>query len=410
MILEAWTRHASPHRLPHLSAERRRFERVALTLERWWKEGGRRGSGAGVDPGYALIRPLLFLSDPERAHRLSLRLAGAAGKSPALCRLIAARYAPRPNPRLEVEAFGRRFAHPLGLAAGLDKDGEAIEAWAAFGLSFLELGTVTPGEGQPGNEGPRLARLVEHRAVVNRLGFPNRGAEALARRIAARRTRIPIGANLGKAKSTPNDQALGDYRSTFAAVAAVADYVVVNVSSPNTPGLRDLQSVASLRPLLSGVLDERRRLAEQGEAPPVLVKIAPDLADADVDAVAELVLELGIDGVVATNTTLRHDLVTPPPPIQGGLSGAPLAPRALELTRRLFSRLGPKVPIVGVGGIMGAEDAWRRIRAGATLLQTYTGLIFEGPGLVRAVVEGLDARLAASGLRSLKEAVGADGD
>jgi dihydroorotate dehydrogenase len=363
-----------------------------------------------MDLGYALLRPILFRTDPERAHRLTLRAAAALGRDPVLRELARTTYAPEPSPALEIEAFGLRFAHPLGLAAGLDKDGEAIEAWAAIGLAFLELGTVTPGAGQPGNEPPRLARLAKSRAVVNRLGFPNRGAEALARRLAGRETMIPVGANIGKAKRTPNDHALADYLQCLRAVFDDADYVAVNVSSPNTPGLRDLQSVAALRPLLEGVLAENRRVAKvRGDRPrPVLVKIAPDLADADVDAVADLALELGLDGVIATNTTSRHHLVDPPPPIPGGLSGAPLAPRALELTRQLFARLERKVPIVGVGGIMGAEDAWRRIRAGATLLQTYTGLIYEGPGLIRSVTGGLEERLEVAGLRSIGEAVGAD--
>ena len=363
-----------------------------------------------MDLGYALVRPILFSVDPERAHHLTLRAASCLGRDPVLRGLAEATYAPPPRPELVVEAFGLRFEHPLGLAAGVDKDGEAIDAWAALGFAFLELGTVTPGDGQPGNDGPRMERIPASRAVVNRLGFPNRGAEALARRLAARETRIPVAANIGKAKSTPNEAALEDYRATLRAVFSEADYIAVNVSSPNTPGLRDLQSVAALEPLLSGVLAENRALAEaRGRAPrPVLVKIAPDLADGDVDAVAELALGLGLDGIIATNTTRRLELAQPAPTIDGGLSGAPLRSRACELTRRLYRRLDGRVPIIGVGGIMSAEDAWRRIRAGATLLQSYTGLIYEGPGLVGAVTRGLSARLADGGFRSLSEVVGAD--
>lgn len=365
-----------------------------------------------MDFGYATARPLLFRLDAEKAHRWTLEMAGRAGRSAPLRHMLKRLYAPAPDPRLEMEAFGLRFPNPLGLAAGVDKDGEAIEAWAALGFGFVELGTVTPGEGQPGNEAPRLARLPEHRAVVNRLGFPNRGAPQLAERLTHGRDEgsPPMGANIGKAKLTPNPRALDDYRATLRAVFSPADYVVVNVSSPNTPGLRDLQTVEALRPLLTGVLAEAAELAEAraASAPPILVKVAPDLADEDVDAVADLALELGLDGIVATNTTLRHELVSPAPPIAGGLSGAPLGPRASTLTQRLFRRLEGRIPIVGVGGIMGAEDAWRRIRSGATLLQTYTGLIYEGPGLIRSVVEGLGARLDAAGLSHLSEAVGAD--
>lgn len=367
-----------------------------------------------MDFGYAAARPLLFRMNAEQAHRLTLDMMSRLGGNAAGRHLARKLYAPRPDPRLEMEAFGLRFPNPLGLAAGVDKDGEAIEAWAALGFGFVELGTVTPAQGQPGNASPRLARLVADRAVVNRLGFPNHGADQLAARLAdakkGGRVRAPLGANIGKAKLTPNAHALDDYRATLRSVFPVADYVVVNVSSPNTPGLRDLQTVEVLRPLLRGVLDERQRLSEDARPgrPSLLLKVAPDLADEDVDAVADLAVELGLDGIVATNTTLRHELVRTAPPIAGGLSGAPLEPRARELTQRLFRRLEGRMPIVGVGGIMSAEDAWRRIRSGATLLQTYTGLIYEGPGLIRSVVEGLGTRLDGTGLARLSEAVGAD--
>lgn len=363
-----------------------------------------------MDLGYALMRRLLFSLDPEQAHQLTLRGAALVSRDPVLRTLVESQYSPAPDPALEVDALGLRFAHPLGLAAGLDKDGEAIDMWAALGFGFVEVGTVTPRDGQPGNEGMRIARLPADRALVNRLGFPNRGAAALGQRLAMRETHIPVGANLGKGKSTPNEEALDDYRAALRAVFSYADYLVVNVSSPNTPGLRDLESVRRLEPLLLGLIEENRRVAEiRALRPrPLLVKISPDLAEPDIDAVADLALSLGLDGIVATNTTLRHELVEPAPPIAGGLSGAPLRPRALAVTRRLYSRLEGKVPIVGVGGIMSAEDAWERVRAGAALLQTYTGLIYEGPCLIRSVVEGLSRRVAAAGLRSIAEAVGSD--
>lgn len=364
-----------------------------------------------MDLAYRLFaRPYLFSLDAERAHVTTLRLAGRAARSPELCQLAAALYAPTPSPRLRIQAFGRTFENPVGLAAGLDKDGEAIDLWAALGFGFVELGTVTPGDGQPGNEPPRLVRVVEDRAIVNRMGFNNHGAPALARRMAARRTRIPCGANLGKAKVTPLEQAPDDYEAGLRAVWPHADYVVVNVSSPNTPGLRDLQAVSALEPLVARVVATSRALAAEQGRPrvPVLLKIAPDLADSDVDAVAELAAGSGLDGIVATNTTLRHDLLSRAPGIAGGVSGAPLAPRALELTRRLFRRLEGRLPIVGVGGIRSADDAWARIRAGATLVQVYTGLIYEGPGLVGSIVQGLDQRLQQSRYDELADAVGVD--
>lgn len=364
-----------------------------------------------MDWAYAMAKPALFSMDPERAHRFTVERMAALGRTGWGRGLLSALYAPKVGPELAVEAFGLKFAHPLGLAAGVDKDGEAIEAWAALGFGAIEMGTVTPGEGQPGNDKPRVERIPPARAVVNRMGFPNGGAPALAARLAARKTRIPVGANIGKAKTTPNEQALDDYRATLGAVFDHADYIAVNVSSPNTPGLRDLQSVQALEPLLAGTLAENRRLAAaKNTSPrPLLVKIAPDLADEDVDAVAELALGLELDGVIATNTTQRLDLVQPPSKLgAGGLSGAPLAPRAHALTRRLYQRLQGRVPIVGVGGILSADDAWSRIRAGAALLQVYTGLIYEGPSLIGAVTRGLSAKLAAGGHRSVGEVVGSD--
>ena len=363
-----------------------------------------------MDLGYACLRPFLFRMDAERAHGMTLRLAAIVARSSLLRSLMRWRYAPPVDSCLELEAFGQKFAHPLGLAAGLDKDGVAIDAWAAFGFSFLELGTVTPGNGQPGNDRPRMARMPSSRAVINRLGFPNAGALALAHNMRVRRTMIPVGANIGKAKQTSLEEGVKDYIEAFRDIFPVSNYAVVNVSSPNTPGLRDLQSIQKLEPLLVGVLEENQRLAAHHgvNTLPVLLKIAPDLADEDVDAVAELAMKLSLDGVVATNTTTRVDLVGTAAPIKGGVSGAPLAPRSLELTRRLYTRLGERIPIIGVGGIMGAEDAWRRIRAGARLLQTYTGLIYEGPGLIRSITKGLAKKVRDSGLKTLREAVGAD--
>ena len=364
---------------------------------------------AVLDP-YPVFRPLLFSLDAERAHRATLELAGRVSRSAALCDLARRLYAPKVDPALAVSAFGLDFPTPVGLAAGLDKDGEAIDLWPALGFGFVELGTVTPGSGQPGNDPPRLERLVEDRAIVNRMGFNNRGAPALAERLARRRTTVPCGANLGKAKVTPLEEAPGDYEAGLRAVSPVADYVVVNVSSPNTPGLRDLQAVASLRPLLSRVQAVNLELgAASGRGPrPVLLKIAPDLADEDLDTLADLALETGMSGIIATNTTLRRELASRPARIEGGLSGAPLKPRALAVLRRLYARVGTALPLVGVGGIGSADDAYERIRAGATLVQVYTARSYGGPGLGASIVGGLGERLRRDGLESIAQAVGVD--
>ncbi len=357
-----------------------------------------------------VIRPLLFSLDAERAHDLTLGLAKVAAKSGALCAIAGALYAPPHDPRLVTRAFGLTFDNPVGLAAGLDKNGAAIDFWGALGFGFIEMGTVTPNTGQLGNEPPRLRRVVDDEAIVNRMGFNNLGAPALAERLAARKTRIPCGANLGKAKVTPLAQAPDDYEATLRVVWDHADYIVVNVSSPNTPGLRDLQAVSALAPLLERVVRVNREIAglRRQRPLPILVKIAPDLTDEDVDAVADLAMAQELDGIVATNTTLRHDLLSAAAGIQGGVSGRPLQPRALALTGRLYRRTQGRLPIIGVGGIRSAEDAWLRIRAGATLVQVFTGFVYEGPGLLQAIVRGLQDRISSFGYESLAEVVGID--
>jgi dihydroorotate dehydrogenase len=316
--------------------------------------------------------------DAETAHRLGFR-ALRAGR-PLASRVL--RVPARP-----VRAMGIDFAGPLGLAAGFDKNAEGIDALAALGFAFVEVGTVT-GEPQPGNARPRLFRLPADRAVVNRMGFNNDGAEVVARRLAERAARphapVVLGVNIGKTKVVPEDDeaaVIADYEKSTALLAPHADYLVVNVSSPNTPGLRDLQAVERLRPLLSAV----RRKADlvTSRHLPLLVKIAPDLSDKDVLAVADLALELGLDGVVATNTTIARDgLRSSPAEVErlgaGGLSGQPLKARALEVLRLLRERVGPDLTIIAVGGIGDADDARARLEAGATLLQAYTAFVYEG--------------------------------
>lgn len=291
------------------------------------------------------------------------------------------------------KAFGLTFPNPIGLAAGLDKDAEAIEAFAAFGFGFVEVGTLTA-EAQPGNPRPRLFRLPRDRALINRMGFNNEGAVAVARRIANVRERhARIGINIGKTKRVALADALEDYARAATAVAAQADYVTINVSSPNTPGLRELQEIDALRPLLLRV---RQALdsARPAHRVPLLLKIAPDLSDTDIDAIAELALELRLDGIIATNTTIaRTNLSSAPDDVdacgEGGLSGAPLKARSLAVLRRLHARVGERVTLIAAGGIETADDAWERIQAGATLIQLYTALIYEGPLLARRIALGL---------------------
>jgi dihydroorotate dehydrogenase len=335
--------------------------------------------------GYrTLFDKALVRVDAETAHRAGFRAVRAA--RPVLDRLDR----PGRRERVPVHAMGIEFPGPLGLAAGFDKNAEGIDALAALGFSFVEVGTVT-GEPQPGNDRPRLFRLPKDRAVVNRMGFNNDGAEAVAERLARRRLKrrgspVVLGVNIGKSKVVPEhdaDAVAADYEKSTRLLAPYADYLVVNVSSPNTPGLRDLQSVERLRPLLVAV--RRQADAVTGTHVPLLVKIAPDLSDDDVRAVADLALELGLDGIVATNTTIsREGLLSTPEEIAkagaGGLSGRPLRERALEVLKLLRDRVGPDLTIVAVGGIGDAHDARARLEAGATLLQAYTAFVYEGAG------------------------------
>jgi dihydroorotate dehydrogenase len=306
------------------------------------------------------------------------------------------------DPALARRLLGRELANPVGLAAGFDKDGEVIAALPALGFGFAEIGTVTP-RPQPGNPRPRLFRYPARASLQNRLGFNNRGADALARRLDALpadlRRRLPLGVNLGKNKATPRERALDDYRTLLSTFAPRADYLVINVSSPNTPGLRDLQSESFLRPLLG-------EAAAIGGCP-VLVKIAPDLEEQQAVDLSAMAVEAGAAGVIATNTTVDHSLL-PGCQAEGGLSGAVLRDRARRIFAAVARELCGKCVLVSVGGIDGAEEAYRRIRAGADLVQLYTALVFAGPGLVAEINRGLLSLLARDGFAHLDEAVGAD--
>jgi dihydroorotate dehydrogenase len=356
-----------------------------------------------------LIRPLLYRFDAERVHHAVFSGLALAQAVPGATRLVRALLSPR-DPRLVTHALGMTLPSPVGLAAGFDKDARGFELLGALGFGFVEVGTVT-GQPQPGNPRPRLFRLPRDRALINRMGFNSGGAAAAAARLAGRRSTL-VGVNIGKTKVVPLDRAVEDHVYSAGLLAPHADYLVVNVSSPNTPGLRDLQAVSALAPLLAAVRAEADRVSPLRRVP-LLVKLAPDLADADLDAVADLALERGLDGIIATNTTIaRAGLRSPARAADacgpGGLSGAPLRARALAVLARLRARVGDRLTLVGVGGIETAADAWARIRAGATLVQVYTGFIYEGPLLARRLAAGLVALADRDGFTCVQDAVGAD--
>jgi dihydroorotate dehydrogenase len=354
----------------------------------------------------AAVRPLLFRLDPERAHELSM--AGLAIAAPVAGRLVRP---PRASGRLSRRLMGLDFPNPLGLAAGFDKRARAVGVWGALGFGFAEVGTVTAYP-QPGNPRPRIVRLPADRALINRMGFNNDGAlrtsARLRRRDPGRPGSVPLGVNLGKSKVTAAAEAPRDYAASLELLWPVADYVTVNVSSPNTPGLRDLQAIGPLRRILDALADvEGRMSAARGrESPPTLVKIAPDLADADVDAVIDLALERRLAGVIVANTSVgRHGLSSPAALVSeaGGLSGPPLRGRCLDLVRRAARRSGGRLVVVGVGGIAGADDVWDTLCAGADLVQAYTGFVYGGPLWPRRTCADLVARMDREGVRHVGE-------
>ena len=354
---------------------------------------------------YRLLYRMVLRRVPAEAAHLAafglIRVFGWVARVPGAAWLLGRWLGPR-DPVLRVRALGLEFPGPLGLAAGFDKDARGTRGLAALGFGFVEVGTVTA-RAQPGNPRPRMFRLTADRALVNRMGFNNAGAAAAAARLGRSRGRRArggpvVGVNIGRTRAVPDADAAADYAASARAVAAVADYVVVNVSSPNTPGLRDLQAADRLRPVLVAV-----RAALDAAAPerhvPLLVKIAPDLADADVDAVADLALELGLDGIIATNTTVSRDgLASPAAEVAaagaGGLSGPPLRARSLAVLRRLHARAGDRLVLIAAGGIETPDDAWERLRAGATLVQAYTAFVYGGPLWPRRMHAGLARRLA----------------
>ena len=360
---------------------------------------------------YPLLRPLLFALDPARAHRLAMAaLAPVEHLGPMRYLLEGALRSP--DPRLRVTTMGLEFPTPVGLAAGLDKNADRARAFAALGFGHVELGTVTA-QAQEANPSPNLFRLPADRALVNRLGFPNEGAQQVAARIAARRkgVNVPIGVSIGKSRSVPLEPLAGvleDYLTSFRAVAPVADFVVVNVSSPNTKDLRAMQAADVARPLFEALRGEQAK--RSAKPVPILVKIAPDLADDAIDAIVDEAKRAGLAGVVATNTTIaREGLATAPDVVAGigagGLSGKPLFARALSVVKRVRTRLGPDACVIGVGGIDSVEAALSMLRVGADLLQIYTGFVYQGPFLPRTIARGLVREMDAEGARSLEELV-----
>jgi len=340
---------------------------------------------------FRLLHPLIFSLDPERAHRLAMLLARALDRAARV-----ASPAPLSPPGLARELFGLRFPNPVGLAGGFDKSAHAPHAWAALGFGFAELGTVTA-EAQPGNPRPRIFRLPADEGLINRLGFNNDGAQAVAARLARdwRPPPIPIGINIGKSRVTALEDATADYLRSLRALYRFADYLAINVSSPNTPGLRDLQAEDQLAGLLAALARAGGELAAELNVRerPLLVKISPDLGDEAVAAAVEVAIASGARGLIATNTTLARDGLRTAIDQAGGLSGRPLRGRATHTIRVAHQAAAGRLPIVGVGGIFDADDAWEKLQAGASLVQIYTGLIYEGPFLARRIVRGLAARI-----------------
>jgi dihydroorotate dehydrogenase len=372
------------------------------------------GARLGYDAGtvmatralYRMLRPLLFWLPAETSHHLTFTLLGLFYRLPGAGSVTRALLTRR-LPALPVTVMGLRFANPVGLAAGLDKNAGYVRPLADFGFGYLELGTVTP-RPQPGNPRPRMFRLPRHAALINRMGFNNVGVQKFVANLAPQGRPCPIGINIGKNRDTPVERAVEDYRTAMQAVYAHADYIAVNISSPNTPGLRDLQQQENLEELLGALKVEQAALAgKHGRYVPIALKIAPDLDDAQIGAIASLVFAHKFDAVIATNTTIARPGVEHEPLANqtGGLSGRPLKRLSTEVIRKLHAHLQGKVPIIGVGGVENADDAWEKLEAGADLVQIYTGIIYEGPGIVRDIVRGLFDRMRAAGCDNLSDAL-----
>ncbi len=362
------------------------------------------------------LREILFRLPAERAHYLSMGVFRALAINPLAANLR--RRFTVSDPRLKLELFGLEFQNPVGLAAGFDKDARWFHKLPALGFGHIEVGTIT-GKRQPGNPKPRLFRLPQDQGIINRMGFNNSGADAAARQLASVRKSNPqdiLGINIGKTKVVPLAEATADYRYSFERLFTYADYFTVNVSSPNTPGLRELQNREHLVELLGSLTQLNAELAEDHgiAAKPILLKIAPDLTESQLDDIVSIVNEISLSGIIAANTTIsREGLKTPPSKLavigDGGLSGAPLTTRSREIVKTLHDRLAGSIPIIGVGGIMNGNDAWQMILAGAALVQIYTGFVYGGPGIVRDINRFLLTKVSDHRLENISQAVGQHG-
>jgi len=355
------------------------------------------------------IRPFFFRLDPENAHQLTVRALRLAQSTPLGLSLLAGLFDYH-HPKLETELFGLCFRNPVGLAAGYDKEAMVVRPLAALGFGHIEVGTITP-RPQDGNPRPRIFRLPEDQAVINRMGFPNQGSEVLLERIKLLRRRpvdTLVGVNIGKGKTTPLDKAVDDYTCLLRKFHPYADFFGVNISSPNTPDLRKLQAKKALAELMGGLVQVWRETCPQI---PLLVKIAPDLTWEEIDDVLEVVADLQISGIIAANTTIGREGLTCRRPVvneTGGLSGAPVRQRSTEIIRYIYRQTKGALPIIGVGGVDSVDAALEKMRAGASLVQVYTGMIFQGPTLVKNINEGLDRRMAELGVSGPAELVGQD--
>ncbi|MDZ4405757.1 quinone-dependent dihydroorotate dehydrogenase [Prosthecobacter sp.] len=334
-----------------------------------------------IEKFYPVMKPWLFRLDAERAHTLTVKMMVVAHRLGMLRSVVTTPQQPR-------TVMGLTFPNVLGLAAGMDKSASAVDAWGAIGFGSVEVGTLTP-RPQPGNPKPRLFRLPEHEALINRMGFNNPGIHSAVKKLQRRRTKAVVGVNIGKNFDTPNEDAVNDYLHCLKAAYPVADYIAVNISSPNTKGLRDLQAEGAVRQLIAELKKEQAVLKkEHGKTVPLLVKIAPDLNDMQIEALARVFNEQHIDGVIATNTTIDRDAVTGHALAQetGGLSGAPVRERSNLVLQAFRMLLREQIPIIGVGGILNAADAAEKLKLGAALVQVYSGLVYRGPGLVREIL------------------------
>jgi dihydroorotate dehydrogenase len=357
-------------------------------------------------PYKKIVRPLLFTQDAERAHDFTLKILARASRSKFACDLIGKFFS---APELPVELFGLKFPNPVGLAAGMDKFAAAVPVWEKLGFGFCELGGVT-WHAQDGNPQPRMFRAVADEAIVNRMGFNNPGAEVFAQKLAEWKKSEhwpdhPVGINLGKSKITPLEKAAEDYSSSFRVLRDLADFFVINVSSPNTPGLRQLQDKAALDEILAAIQGQNKIRK------PILVKVAPDLSFEALDEILELVASRQIAGIVAMNTTVsrpqtKDSVAQKIYSETGGLSGRPLRARSTEIIRHIFKQSNGKLPIIGVGGTFNADDAWEKITAGASLVQIYTGLVFEGPGIAKKIAGSLVQRMKTEGIKNLQSVIG----